>query len=72
MIQGNIARFEKFSSAIKEDEELGERWKTSITQHLQSVKIEFKGYFPEFREQKAVFMQNQFSTALNVNDVFIE
>ena len=29
--------FEKLSSAIKEDEELNERLKTSIRQHLQSL-----------------------------------
>ena len=34
--------FEDLSSAIKENEELDERLKTSITQHLQSLQTEFK------------------------------
>ena len=34
--------FESLSSAFKEDKELDERLKTSITQHLQSLETEFK------------------------------
>ena len=34
--------FEKLSIAIKKDEELDERLKTSITQHLQSLETVFE------------------------------
>ena len=34
--------FENLSSALKEDEQLDERLKTSITQHLQSLENELK------------------------------
>ena len=34
--------FEKLSIAFKEDEELDERLKTSITQHLQSLETVFE------------------------------
>ena len=56
--------FENLSSAIK-NEKLDERLKRSITQHLQSVKAEFKRYFREPKEQEAAFVRNLFSTALD-------
>ena len=34
--------FQKFSEPIKEDEELDERLKTSITHHLQSLEAVLK------------------------------
>ena len=64
MIHGNIAKCENLSKAIK-NEELDERLKTSITQHLQSLETEFKRYFPEPKKQKAAFVRNPFSTALD-------
>ena len=69
VIQGNIAMFENSSSALKEDEQLDECLKTSITQHLQSLKTEFKRYFPELKEQEVAFVRNPFSTALDVGDI---
>ena len=48
--------FENLSSALKEHEQLDESLKTSITQHLQSLKTEFKQYFPELKEQEAAFV----------------
>ena len=58
------------SRAIKEDEELNELLKTSITQqHLQSFKTEFKQYFPELKQQKAAFVGNLLLTTLDVNDI---
>ena len=66
---GKIAIFETLSSAIKEDEELCKRLKTSITQHLQSLETEFKRYFPELKEQKVAFVRITFSTALDVSDI---
>ena len=48
--------FDNLSSAIKEDEELDERLKTSITQHLQSLETVFKQYFFEVKEQEAAFV----------------
>ena len=68
-MQGNIAMFENLSSVIKEDEELDELLKTSITQYLQSLKTEFKRYFLELKEQEAAFVRNPFSTALDVDDI---
>ena len=56
----------------KEDEELDERLKTSITQNLQSLETVFKRYFPELKEKEAAFVRNQFSTALDVNDILDE
>ena len=61
--------FENLSRAIKKDEELDERLKTSIKQRLQSLETEFKRYFPELEEQEAAFVRNPFSTALDVNDI---
>ena len=54
--------FENLSSAIKEDEELDERLKILITQHLQSLETEFKRYFPELKEKEAALIRNPFST----------
>ena len=55
--------FENLSSAIKEDEEIDEHLKKSIIQqHLQSLKIKFKQYFPELKEQEAAFVGNLFLT----------
>ena len=48
--------FENLSSAIKEDEELGERLNTLTTQHLQPLKTVLKRCFPELKEQKAAFV----------------
>ena len=48
--------FENLSSAIKEGEELDERLKTLNTQHLQPLKTVLKQYFPELKEQEAVFV----------------
>ena len=50
--------FENLASAIKEDEELNERLKTSIAQHLQSLETVFKRYFSELKEQEAAFERN--------------
>ena len=61
--------FENLSSAVKEDEELDEHLKTSITQHLQSLETEFKRYFPELKEKEAALVRNPFSTALDVSDI---
>ena len=61
--------FENLSSALKEDEQLDERLKTSIRQHLQSLETEFKRYFPELKEKEVAFVQNPFSTALDVSDI---
>ena len=72
VVQGNIAMFENSSSALKEDEQLDERLKTSITQHLQSLETEFKRYFPELKEQEVAFVRNPFSTALDVSDILDE
>ena len=47
VMQGNIALLENLSTVIKQDEELDELLKTSITQHLQTLETEFKRYFPE-------------------------
>ena len=69
VIQGNIAMFENLSNALKEDEQLNERLKTSITQHLESIETEFKRYFPELKEQEVAFVRNPFSTALDVSDI---
>ena len=57
------------SGAIKENEELDERLKTSITEHLQSLENEFKRYFTELKEQEAAFVRSPFSTALDVSDI---
>ena len=66
-----FAKFKNLSSALKEDELLDERLKTSITQHLQSLKTEFKRYFPELKKkQEAAFVRNPFSTALDVIVIF--
>ena len=54
---------------FKQDEELDELLKTSITQHPQSLKTEFKRYFPELKEQEGVFVRNPFSSALDVDDI---
>ena len=48
--------FDNLSSAIKEDEELDKRLRTSTTQHLQSLEIVLKQYFFEFKEQEAAFV----------------
>ena len=56
--------FKNLSSAIK-NEKLDKRLKTSITELLLSFKAEFKRYFSEPKEQKAAFVQNPFSTALD-------
>ena len=53
--------FKNLSSAIKEDEELDERLKTLVTQHLQSLETVLKRYFSELKEQEAAFAQNPFS-----------
>ena len=50
--------FENLSKLIKEDKELDERLKTSITQHLQSLETVFKRYFPELKQMKVVFVLN--------------
>ena len=71
-MQRNIAMFENLSRVIKQDEELDEPLETSVTQHLQSFETEFKRYFPELKEQEAVFVQNPFSTSLDVNDILHE
>ena len=51
------------------NDELDERLKTSITQHLQSLETMFKRYFPKLKKQEAAFVRNPFSTALNVSDI---
>ena len=60
---------ENLSGAIKENEELNARLKTSITQHLQSLENEFKRYVTELKEQEAAFARSPFSTALDVSDI---
>ena len=64
--------FENLSKPIKEDSELDERFKTAITQHLQSLETVFKRYFFELKENETAFVRNQFSTALDVNDILDE
>ena len=64
--------FENLSKSIKEDEELDERLKTSITQHLQSLETVFKRYFSELKEKEAAFVRNQFSTTLDISDILDE
>ena len=59
--------FENLSKPIKEDEELDEHLKISITQLLQSLETVFKQYFPELKKKEAAFVRNQFSTALDVS-----
>ena len=61
--------FENLSSTINEDEELDERLKLSITQHLLSLETEFQVYFLKLKEQKAAIVRNPFSTALDVSDI---
>ena len=46
--------------------------KISITQHLQSLETVFEQYFPGLKEKEAAFVQNQFSTALDVSDILHE
>ena len=58
--------FEICSGVIKEDEELVELLKTSITQHFQSFDTEFKRYFPELQKQEAAFVRNAISTVFDV------
>ena len=57
------------SSAIKENEELDERLKTSITQPLQSLKTEFKRYFSELKEEEAAFVGNLSLTTSDGSDI---
>ena len=64
--------FENLSKPTTEGEELDERLKTSITQHLQSLETVFKRYFPKLQEKEAAFARNQFSTALDVSDILDE
>ena len=64
--------FENLSSAIKEDEDLDERLKTSITQHLQSLETVFQQYFLELKEKEAAIVRNQFSSALDISDILDE
>ena len=61
--------FENLFKPIEEDEELDECLKTSITQHFQSLETVFKRYFSSLKEKEAAFVRNQFSTALDVNDI---
>ena len=63
---------QNLSKPIKEDEELDERLKTSITRHLQSLEIVFKRYFPELKEKEVALVRNQCSIALDVSDIFDE
>ena len=65
----HVSNFSSRPTAIKEDEEIDEHLKTLITQHLQSLKTEFKRYFPELKEQKAAFVGNLFLTTLDVSDI---
>ena len=46
-IEGNIAMFANLASAIKEDKELDEHLKTSITQLLQSLELSSNDIFLE-------------------------
>ena len=71
-MQRKIAIFEILSKPNKEDEELDERLKASITLHLQSLKTVFKQYFLEFKEKETTFARNHFSTALDVSDILDE
>ena len=64
--------FENLSKPVEEDDELDERLKTSITQHLQSLETVFKRYFPELKEKEAAFVRNQFATLLAVSDILDE
>ena len=64
--------FENLSKPIKEDRELDERLKTAMSQHLQSLETVFKRYFFELKENETAFVRNQFSTALDVNDILDE
>ena len=50
--------FEKLSIAIKEDEELNERLKTTITQHLQSLETVFEpGMWKSKRQKLQIFVE---------------
>ena len=50
--------FENLSRAIKEDEDLDERFKTLITQYHQTFETVFKRYFPELKENEAAKVRN--------------
>ena len=52
VMQGNIAMLENLFSVTKQDEELNELLKTSITQHLHSLETEFKRYFLNLKNKK--------------------
>ena len=46
--------FEKLSSVVEKTEERDESLKTSITDHLQPLEIEFQRHFPELEEEAAL------------------
>jgi len=62
-MQGNAVMFEKLSSVLENTDEHDESLKTSITDHLQSLEIEFQRYFSELKEEAAL-IRNSFSTSL--------
>ena len=72
MTQGNIASFENLPSSIKKVEELDERLKILITQHLPSLETVFKRCFPQLEEQETAVVRNPFLSALNVSDILNE
>ena len=60
---------ENLSGAIKDNEALDERLKTSITEHFQFLENEFKRYFTELKKQEVALVQSPFSTTLDVSDI---
>jgi len=50
VMQGNVM-FEELWSVVEKTEERDESLRTSIRDHLQSIKIEFQRYFPELKKK---------------------
>ena len=69
IMQGNITMFDNLSGLFQEHEVLNEPFKTSITQHLQSLQTELTRYFPELKENEVLFARNPFSAVLDVIDI---
>jgi len=62
--------FEKLSSVVEKTEERGESLTTSIiTDHLQSLEIEFQRYFSELNEEEDALVRNPFSTSLVIANI---
>ena len=67
-MQGNAVIFEKLSSVVENTEERDESLKTSVTDHLQSLEIQFQRNFSELKEEAAL-IGNPFSTSLVVANI---